>query len=96
MRAKLSIAIGLCLSLTAEAEAQAPAAADDMAYCAQLSALYRRYLGNTGEGRTFPDVAAAKMELFTSLRLMDVTGQPTIGPHPWHTRTRLAVLVRLR
>ena len=61
MRAKLSIALGLCLSLTAEAEAQAPAAAaaDDMAYCAQLSALYRRYLGNTGEGRTFPDVAAA-------------------------------------
>ena len=30
-----------------------------MAYCAQLSALYRRYLGNTGDGRTFPDVAAA-------------------------------------
>lgn len=27
----------------------------------------------------FPDVAAAKMALFTSLRLMDVTGQPTIG-----------------
>ena len=27
----------------------------------------------------FPDVAAAKMDLFTSLRLMDVTGQPTIG-----------------
>ena len=59
MRAKLLAAIGLCLSLTAEAHAQAPASADDMAYCAQLSALYRRYLGNTGEGRTFPDVAAA-------------------------------------
>ena len=56
MRAKLSIALGLCLSLTAEAHAQA---ADDMAYCAQLSALYRRYLGNTGEGKTFPDVSAA-------------------------------------
>ncbi|QEH81179.1 terminase large subunit [Sphingomonas sp. C8-2] len=27
----------------------------------------------------FPDVAEAKMALFTSLRLMDVTGQPTIG-----------------
>ena len=27
----------------------------------------------------FPDVAAAKMDLFCSLRLMDVTGQPTIG-----------------
>jgi hypothetical protein len=61
MRATLSIALGLCLSLTAEAHAQTPtsAPADDMAYCAQLSALYRRYLGNTGEGKTFPDVAAA-------------------------------------
>ncbi|MBI2735551.1 MAG: hypothetical protein HYX38_03235 [Rhodospirillales bacterium] len=57
MRAKLSIAIGLCLSLTAEAQAQTPAA-DDMTYCAELSALYRRYLGNTGQGKTFPDVAA--------------------------------------
>ena len=27
----------------------------------------------------FPEVAAAKMALFTSLKLMDVTGQPTIG-----------------
>ena len=45
--------------MTAEAHAQAPAAADDMAYCAQLSALYRRYLGNTGEGKMFPDVTAA-------------------------------------
>lgn len=56
MRAKLSLAIGLCLSLTAEAQAQAK---DDTTYCAELSALYRRYLGNTGEGRTFPDVSAA-------------------------------------
>ena len=59
LAAKLTLALGLCLSLTAEAHAQAPAATDDMAYCAQLSALYRRYLGNTGEGKTFPDVAAA-------------------------------------
>jgi hypothetical protein len=59
MRAKLFLALGLCLSLTAEAHAQAPAAAGDMAYCAELSALYRRYLGNTGEGKTFPDVTAA-------------------------------------
>jgi hypothetical protein len=57
MVARSLLTLGLCLSLTAEAHAQA--AADDMAYCAQLSALYRRYLGNTGEGRTFPDVAAA-------------------------------------
>jgi len=49
MVARSLITLGLCLSLTAEAHAQA--AADDMAYCAQLSALYRRYLGNTGEGR---------------------------------------------
>jgi hypothetical protein len=56
MAAKSLIALGLCLSLMAEAHAQA---ADDMAYCAQLSALYRRYLGNTGEGKTFPDVSAA-------------------------------------
>jgi len=54
MRSKLSIAIGLCLSVTAGAQA-----ADDMAYCAELSALYRRYLGNTGQGKTFPDVSAA-------------------------------------
>ena len=57
MIARSLLALGLCLSLTAEAHAQA--SADDTAYCAQLSALYRRYLGNTGEGRTFPDVAAA-------------------------------------
>jgi hypothetical protein len=56
MRATLFLAFGLCLSLTAEAQAQAK---DDTAYCAELSALYRRYLGNTGEGRTFPDVSAA-------------------------------------
>ena len=35
------------------------AQSDDAAYCAQLSALYRRYLGNTGEGRQFPDVTAS-------------------------------------
>jgi len=48
-------AIGLCLVLSAEGHAQS----DDAAYCAQLSALYRRYLGNTGEGRQFPDVTAS-------------------------------------
>jgi hypothetical protein len=31
----------------------------DAAYCAELTALYRRYLGNTGEGRQFPDVTAS-------------------------------------
>jgi hypothetical protein len=58
MVARFLLALGLYLSVTAEAHAQAPPA-DDMAYCAQLSALYRRYLGNTAEGKTFPDVAAA-------------------------------------
>jgi hypothetical protein len=51
--AKLLPALGLCIVLSAEAQA------DDAAYCAQLSALYRRYLGNTGEGRQFPDVTAS-------------------------------------
>jgi hypothetical protein len=54
--ARSLVALGLGLALTAELHAQA---ADDMAYCAQLSALYRRYLGNTGEGKAFPDVSAA-------------------------------------
>jgi hypothetical protein len=53
MIAKLLPALGLCFVLSAEAQA------DDAAYCAQLSALYRRYLGNTGEGRQFPDVTAS-------------------------------------
>ena len=59
MRAKLFAAIGLCLSFTAEARAQALTSADDTAYCAQLSALYRRYIGDTGSSRIIPDVAAA-------------------------------------
>jgi len=32
--------------------------ADDAAYCAELSSLYRRYLGNTGD-RVIPDATAA-------------------------------------
>ena len=38
-----------------------PAAAQksDAAYCAELSSLYRRYLGNSAEGRNLPDVAAS-------------------------------------
>jgi hypothetical protein len=55
MITKLLLAIGLCLVLSAEVHAQS----DDGAYCGQLSALYRRYLGNTGEGRQFPDVTAS-------------------------------------
>jgi hypothetical protein len=55
MIAKLLPALGLCFVLSAETQAQS----DDAAYCTQLSALYRRYLGNTGEGRQFPDVTAS-------------------------------------
>lgn len=55
MTVKLLPILGLCLALTAEARAQA----DDMAYCAELSRLYRRYLGNSGDGRMYPDAAAA-------------------------------------
>jgi hypothetical protein len=55
MVAKSLLAVALCLWLMAEVRAQA---ADDMAYCAQLSDLYRRYLGSVGE-RVFPDVAAS-------------------------------------
>ena len=54
MATRLSSILGLCLLFGAEARAQG----DDRAYCAQLSDLYRRYLGNIGE-RVFPDVAAA-------------------------------------
>ena len=32
---------------------------DDAAYCTQLSALYRRYLDNAGEGRNVPEVTAS-------------------------------------
>ena len=54
MRRKLPPGLVLGLLLAAPTSAWA----DDMKYCAELSALYRRYLGSTGEGRQFPDVAA--------------------------------------
>lgn len=54
MRRKLLPGLVLGLLLAAPASAWA----DDMRYCADLSALYRRYLGNSGEGKMFPDVAA--------------------------------------
>ena len=55
MRRKLlpGLVLGLILST------QAPAWADDMKYCADLTALYRRYLGNTAEGKQFPDVTVS-------------------------------------
>ena len=48
------LTFGLCLCLVLPL----PARADDRTYCAQLSDLYRRYLGNVGE-RVFPDVTAS-------------------------------------
>jgi hypothetical protein len=48
-----AVAFGLPLSTAAQAQS------DDAAYCAQLSDLYRRYLGNSAEGRQFPDAAAS-------------------------------------
>jgi hypothetical protein len=32
---------------------------DDAAYCAKLTTLYRRYLDNTGDGRSYPDATAS-------------------------------------
>ena len=51
----LPAAVGLWLLWSAPMMAQS----NDAAYCADLTALYRRYLGNTGEGRQFPDVTAS-------------------------------------
>lgn len=48
----------LPLLLALAAATPQAALADDASYCAELSALYRRYLGNTGE-RVIPDVTAA-------------------------------------
>jgi len=55
MRRRLlpGLVLGLLLS------ALSPAWADDMKYCADLTALYRRYLGNSAEGKMFPDVTVA-------------------------------------
>jgi len=38
--------------------APSAAMADDASYCADLSGLYRRYLGQPSEGRMIPDVSA--------------------------------------
>jgi Putative peptidoglycan binding domain/Caspase domain len=45
----------LCLVLCPPA----PPKRDDVTYCAELSALYRRYLDNSGEGSHFPEVTAS-------------------------------------
>ena len=55
MIGKLLTTLTFSLALPVTAQAQS----DDAAYCAQLSALYRRYLGSTGQGHQFPDVSAS-------------------------------------
>jgi hypothetical protein len=55
MRRKLLPGLVLGLLLAAPLSAWA----DDMKYCAELTALYRRYLGNSAEGKMFPDVTVA-------------------------------------
>jgi len=56
---KLLPIVGLCLILTAEARAQAPLPTGDMAYCADLSDIYRRYLGQSTARSKIPDVSAS-------------------------------------
>lgn len=67
MLRKLLPTLGLCLILTAGAHAQvqaqvqtqAPTLTGDMAYCADLSDLYRRYLGQSTARNKIPDVTAS-------------------------------------
>jgi hypothetical protein len=59
MLRKLLTTSGLCLFLTAGAHAQAPTPIGDMAYCAELSDAYRRYLGQSSARSKLPDVSAA-------------------------------------
>lgn len=61
MATKLSTT-GLCLLLAAEALSlvvPVQARADDMAYCANLSDIYRRYLGQSSARSLHPDVTAS-------------------------------------
>ena len=55
MIARFALVLALGCMLCVEAGAQS----DDAAYCDQLTALYRRYLGKTSEGRPFPDVTVS-------------------------------------
>jgi hypothetical protein len=55
MTFKLLPVLGLCLIPLAEAHAQA----NDMAYCAELTAMYRKFLGQTSARATMPDVTAS-------------------------------------
>jgi hypothetical protein len=46
---------GLCLLSLAAGEARA----NDIEYCAELTAIYRKYLGQTSSRQTMPDVTAS-------------------------------------
>ena len=54
-RTPLFLLLGLCLPSIAGAEARAT----DMEYCAELSVMYRKYLGQTSSRQTMPDVTAS-------------------------------------
>ena len=54
-RKPLSLLLGLCLLSMAGGEALAT----DMEYCAELSVMYRKYLGQTSSRQTMPDVTAS-------------------------------------
>ncbi len=50
------LALGLCLLLPAEAFSQS----NDVTYCAELTAMYRKYLGQTSSRQSMPDAAASQ------------------------------------
>ena len=55
MNRKPLLLLGLCLLSLAAGKARA----SDMAYCAELTAMYRKYLGQTSSRQTMPDVSAS-------------------------------------
>ena len=55
MNRKPLLLLGLCLLSLAAGEARAT----DMEYCAELTAMYRKYLGQTSSRQTMPDAAAS-------------------------------------
>src|SRR5262245_50060315 len=56
MNRKPLFALGLCLLSMA---AGGTARADDMTYCAELTSMYHKYLGQTGARASMPDGAAS-------------------------------------
>ena len=56
MNRKPLLALGLCLVSMAAA---GTVRADDVAYCAELTSMYNKYLGQTGARASMPDGAAS-------------------------------------